>query len=76
MLGIGIADYGGVECSNPDHSSNYIRFGRDYVTGTVKPGYAKSALPASAEKLWISSRAHTKRDAQLVTADQEGKGES
>lgn len=44
-VGIGIADYGGVECSNPDHSSNYIRSGRDYVAGTVKPDYAKYTYP-------------------------------
>ena len=43
--GIGISDYGSNECSNPDHSSNYIRSGRDYFIGTPKPGYAKYTYP-------------------------------
>ena len=42
---ISTSDYGGNECSNPDHSSNYIRAGRDYFVGTPKPGYAKYTYP-------------------------------
>jgi hypothetical protein len=42
---ISTSDYGGNECSNPDHSSNYIRAGRDYFVGTPKPGYQKFVYP-------------------------------
>jgi hypothetical protein len=42
---ISTSDYGGNECSNPDHSSNYIRAGRDYFVGTLKPGYQKFVYP-------------------------------
>jgi hypothetical protein len=42
---ISTSDYGGNECSNPDHSSNYIKAGRDYFNGTAKPGYQKYVYP-------------------------------
>jgi hypothetical protein len=42
---ISTSDYGGNECSNPDHSSTYIRAGRDYFVGTPKPGYKKFVYP-------------------------------
>ena len=44
-VGIGISDYGLGECSNPDHSSNYIQTGRDYFYGTAKQGYQKFVYP-------------------------------
>lgn len=42
---IGLPDYGGTECLNPDGTSNYVVAGRDYFNGTPKPGYQKFVYP-------------------------------
>jgi hypothetical protein len=42
---IGINDYGGTECTNPDSTTVYIVAGRDYFLNTAKPGYLKYTYP-------------------------------
>jgi hypothetical protein len=45
VLGIGISDFGGVECTNPDSSVDYIILDRDYFVGTAKPSYTAFTYP-------------------------------
>jgi hypothetical protein len=40
-----LSDYDTNECTNPDKTSNYIVSGRDYVSGTAKPGWTRFAYP-------------------------------
>jgi hypothetical protein len=42
---VGITDFGGTHCSNPDTSRNYIVLNRDYSLGTAKPGYTPYTYP-------------------------------
>ena len=43
---VGVSDYGGNECTNPDSVVDYIIAGRDYFNdGTPKPGYTKYTYP-------------------------------
>ena len=45
-LNVGVSDYGGSDCSNPDNSSNYIVLNRDYFNGsTPKPGWTPYPYP-------------------------------
>jgi hypothetical protein len=57
-LNLSIEDYAGNECSNPDHSSNYIHAGRDYFVGVPKPGYVKIHVSASVDYISTSTPAH------------------
>ena len=43
-------------CGNGQVASNYLQAGRDYIVGTVKPGYTPAALSESAGSLcvWIA----------------------
>jgi hypothetical protein len=45
MLGIGVSDYGGVECTNPDSTTKYVVLNRDYFNNTAKPGYTPYSYP-------------------------------
>ncbi|MBV8587523.1 MAG: hypothetical protein JO308_14630 [Verrucomicrobia bacterium] len=41
----GIIDYEPDQCGNGQHSADYIKAGRDYVTGSAKPGYTEYPYP-------------------------------
>lgn len=46
LLNVGVSDYGGTDCSNPDSSGNYIQSGRDFFnSATAKPGWSPYAYP-------------------------------
>ncbi|MGA2207950.1 MAG: hypothetical protein ABSG10_14580 [Terracidiphilus sp.] len=46
VTNVGVEDYGGSSCTNPDTSSKYIVANRDYFNGsTAKPGYAAAPYP-------------------------------
>jgi hypothetical protein len=43
---VGVADDGGTSCTNPDHSSDYLKGGRDFFNGSAsKPNYTPYAYP-------------------------------
>lgn len=44
-LGIGLSDFGGVECTNPDSTTKYVVMNRDYFNNTAKPGYTPYSYP-------------------------------
>jgi hypothetical protein len=41
----GIVDYQPDQCGNGQLSANYIKAGRDYITGSAKPGYSAYPYP-------------------------------
>jgi hypothetical protein len=56
VTNVGIMDYGGSACTNPDSSSNYIVANRDYFnTSTAKPGYTAAPYPNLLEPSHTSS---------------------
>jgi hypothetical protein len=42
---VGLQDYNPDECGNNEQMSTFIQSGRDYITGTAKPGYSKYTYP-------------------------------
>lgn len=46
-LNVGMTDYGGSQCSNPDSTANYIKAGRDYfdTASTARPGWSPYTYP-------------------------------